>query len=56
VDTLQKGAFALPITQIAEKLGLPRVFVDLRHEATHTQLPSLSILRDAAAQVRRLLR
>lgn len=28
--------------------GLPRVLVDLRHEATHNELPSLPLLRAAA--------
>jgi ribosomal biogenesis protein LAS1 len=33
---------------IAEKLGLPGWIVELRHEATHNQLPSLQILKAAA--------
>jgi hypothetical protein len=32
-------------------VNLPRVFVDLRHDATHSQLPSLTICREAAKQV-----
>ena len=30
--------------------GLPQVLVDLRHEATHNELPSLPLLRLAACQ------
>ena len=32
----------------AQELGLPALFVDLRHEATHGDMPSLSNLRSAA--------
>ena len=32
----------------AQQIGLPAVFVDLRHEATHGDMPSLSNLRNAA--------
>ncbi|KGM91743.1 rRNA-processing protein LAS1 [Paracoccidioides brasiliensis Pb18] len=34
--------------QKATELGLPASFVELRHEATHRELPSLSVLRNAA--------
>ncbi|KAE8145491.1 glyoxylase [Aspergillus avenaceus] len=34
--------------QRAIDLGLPASFVELRHEATHRELPSLTVLRDAA--------
>lgn len=30
--------------------GLPRLLVDIRHEATHNELPSLSVLRLAATR------
>lgn len=33
---------------IAKTIGLPATFVELRHQATHEQLPSLSKLRTAA--------
>ncbi|KAI1284519.1 Las1-like-domain-containing protein, partial [Xylaria sp. FL0933] len=33
---------------IAKNIGLPATFVELRHQATHEQLPSLSKLRSAA--------
>jgi len=51
VDTFQKGVYALPITLLAEKIRLPRILVDIRHEATHSHLPSLSMLREAAKLV-----
>ncbi|KAL4779489.1 Las1-like-domain-containing protein [Aspergillus varians] len=31
-------------------LGLPASFVELRHEATHRELPSLTVLRDSAGR------
>ncbi|EEP80168.1 conserved hypothetical protein [Uncinocarpus reesii 1704] len=34
--------------QKAMTLGVPASFVELRHEATHRELPSLAVLRDAA--------
>ncbi|KAI5302644.1 rRNA-processing protein las1 [Ascosphaera pollenicola] len=34
--------------QKAMTLGLPASFVELRHEATHRELPSLSVFREAA--------
>ena len=33
---------------IAKSIGLPATFVELRHQCTHEELPSLSRLRDAA--------
>jgi hypothetical protein len=33
---------------VAKTVGLPATFVELRHQATHEQLPSLAKLRDAA--------
>lgn len=44
VDGEQRGAYATSITKIAEKIGLPRMLVDLRHEGTHEALPSLYML------------
>ena len=40
--------YAASVSDIAFRCGLPRWFVDLRHDATHTSLPSLSTLRLAA--------
>ena len=33
---------------VAERIGLPASFVDLRHDATHGPVPSLVVLRDGA--------
>jgi ribosomal biogenesis protein LAS1 len=51
VDPLQAGAYARPIASIAAQLGLPPRLVELRHAATHEDLPSLELLRDAAREV-----
>ena len=47
---LQKGVYAKSVAGLAESVGLPRILVDVRHEATHNVLPSLSILNIAAGQ------
>ena len=52
VDPLQVGAFARSIASIAAQLGLPSWLVELRHAATHEDLPSLELLRDAAREVK----
>ena len=52
LDPYQKSLYARSLTKIAEELGFPRYFVDLRHEATHGELPSLIILEEAAIQVK----
>lgn len=51
VDSLQVGAYARSIASIAAQLGLPPWFVELRHSATHEDLPSLEVLRTAAREV-----
>ena len=45
VDMEQKGAYARSVQSIADEIGLPDWLVDLRHEATHANLPSLEVLR-----------
>jgi ribosomal biogenesis protein LAS1 len=52
VDPLQVGTYARSITSIAQQLGIPAWLVELRHAATHEDLPSLDLLREAARQVR----
>jgi hypothetical protein len=47
VEPSQQSYFAQSILSIAERLGLPGWIVELRHDATHKQLPSLSVLRAA---------
>ncbi|KAF7798634.1 hypothetical protein EIP86_009857 [Pleurotus ostreatoroseus] len=48
VDPLQLGAYARSIASIAAQLQLPAWLVELRHAATHEDLPSLEVLREAA--------
>jgi len=50
VDPLQLGAYARSITSIAAQLGIPAWLVELRHAATHEDLPSIELLRDAARE------
>ncbi|KAI0320440.1 Las1-like-domain-containing protein [Amylostereum chailletii] len=48
VDPLQVGAYARSIASIAAQMGLPVWLVELRHAATHEDMPSLELLREAA--------
>lgn len=48
VDPSQQGIYATSVLTLAEKMGLPGWIVELRHDATHNQMPSLSVLRTAA--------
>ncbi|KIY69720.1 Las1-domain-containing protein [Cylindrobasidium torrendii FP15055 ss-10] len=50
VDPLQSGIYARSIASIADQLGLPLWLVELRHSATHEDLPSLELLREGARQ------
>ncbi|KAF8139882.1 Las1-like-domain-containing protein [Boletus edulis] len=50
VDPLQSGAYARSIAAIATQLGLPSWLVELRHAATHEDLPSLELLREACSE------
>ncbi|KAI8827080.1 Las1-like-domain-containing protein [Fimicolochytrium jonesii] len=50
VDAHQKGMYAISVSTIAEQMGLPGWFVDLRHAGTHDQLPSLALLRAGCKQ------
>lgn len=54
-DTLQQNrAVAASIAILCtQQLGLPSWWVDVRHEATHQQLPSLAILRASASAILR---
>ena len=51
VDPLQSGAYARSIAAIAAQLGLPSWLVELRHAATHEDLPSLEVLSEAGREV-----
>mmetsp|Transcript_3047 Transcript_3047/g.4637 ORF Transcript_3047/g.4637 Transcript_3047/m.4637 type:complete len:495 (+) Transcript_3047:79-1563(+) len=48
VDGNQQGIYASSVLSLAEKIGLPGWIVELRHDSTHNQVPSLSVLRSAA--------
>ncbi|KAH9909984.1 Las1-domain-containing protein [Xylariomycetidae sp. FL2044] len=48
LDSQQDKQRKLSMYSIAKAIGLPATFVELRHQATHEQLPSLSKLRSAA--------
>ncbi|GLB36507.1 putative las1-like [Lyophyllum shimeji] len=50
VDPLQLGAYARSIASIAHQLGLPPWLVELRHAATHEDMPSIELLREAARE------
>ena len=47
VDQSQNGFYADSVLNLSEQLGIPGWIVEIRHEATHNQLPSLVILRSA---------
>ena len=49
-DASQKGKSAMSVMSIARRHGLPPMLVDLRHAATHGDLPSLSALQTAAGE------
>ncbi|KAI0422180.1 Las1-like-domain-containing protein [Xylaria grammica] len=48
LDGQQDKLRKMSMYSIAKTIGLPATFVELRHQATHEQLPSLSKLRSAA--------
>ncbi|KAI9512323.1 Las1-domain-containing protein, partial [Russula earlei] len=50
VDPLQAGTYARSILSIASQIGLPAWLVELRHAATHEDLPSLELLREGAKE------
>jgi hypothetical protein len=56
VDPLQQKAYAQSVRGLAQTLDLPDNLVELRHESTHGELPTLSVLRHAALQVCTLAR
>ena len=48
LDASQTAKYKVSMYTKAAELGLPAMFVDLRHEATHGEMPSLEVLREAA--------
>lgn len=51
IDPEQKTVFAMAVASLAHRLGLPPIFVDFRHQATHQDLPSLPVLKQALYKV-----
>ena len=47
-DAGQRGEYARSVAALCEAMGLPDWMVDVRHDATHNDLPSLCVLRLAA--------
>lgn len=45
VDPHQQGVYAMPISQLAKQCRLPRILVDIRHSATHDELPTFEVLQ-----------
>ncbi|KAI9228973.1 MAG: Las1-like-domain-containing protein [Piptocephalis tieghemiana] len=50
VDQEQKSTHAQSVQNLADRLGLPSWFAELRHAGTHDALPSLQVLRTAITQ------
>ena len=48
LDSQQESKYKVSMFTKAQEIGLPALFVDLRHEATHGDMPSLKTLRNAA--------
>ena len=48
LDSQQESKYKVSMYTQAQKIGLPALFVDIRHEATHGDLPNLTNLRSAA--------
>ncbi len=51
VDASQQGVFAESVLSLAHRINLPGWIVELRHDATHNEMPSISVLRAAASQL-----
>lgn len=56
VDGSQNGSYAMAVSALAQRIGIPLWIVDLRHESTHNQLPSLPVLRFASQHLLAWLR
>ena len=48
VDSGQSASHRISMYNKANEIGLPAALVELRHEATHGDIPSLNVLRSAA--------
>lgn len=48
LDSHQESKYKVSMYTQAQKIGLPALFVDIRHEAAHGDMPNLTNLRSAA--------
>ena len=55
VDAEQKGVYSKSVNVIAEEVGLPREFVDLRHRCTHGTIPSIEVLYSSMEEAKKWL-
>ena len=55
LDSHQESKYKVSMYTQAQKIGLPALFVDIRHEATHGDMPNLTNLRSAADRALRWL-
>lgn len=46
----KKDKKELSINEAANEIGLPRMLIDIRHEASHRDIPSLQLLREASVK------
>ena len=50
LDPAQQSSLAISMHTLARNINLPVSFVEIRHAATHENLPSLAVLRMAASR------
>lgn len=50
LDAAQTSKYKVSMYTKAAEMKLPSMFVDIRHEATHGEMPSLPVLRDATGR------
>ncbi|SGZ58035.1 CIC11C00000002061 [Sungouiella intermedia] len=55
LDPFQQGQYASALVNIAKIVGLPLSFVEIRHAATHEELPTLEALRALALKATKWL-
>lgn len=48
IDSQQTKMYAQSVSLLADRIGIPRWIVDLRHEVSHDKISSLPVLREAA--------
>ena len=55
LDSQQDSRYKVSMYTKAQQTGLPALLVDLRHDATHGEMPSITVLRTAAPRALRWL-